>query len=176
MGWGREQKMFRQPFVVAVSLSIAGLIPFLCVGAVVLLDPLETPDAIQVLISYGAVILSFVGAVHWGFALRDTAHPLPGTAMTPTMLGYERQLLLFGVAPALIGWLALLATIHFAAPAFAVFLILVGFFLTIVAETIGRGRGIVAANYLVLRWSVSIVVMLILLLVLFAVLSGMRIG
>jgi hypothetical protein len=168
--------MFRQPFVVAVLLSVAGLIPFLCVGAVVLLDPLETPDAVEVLIAYGAVILSFVGAVHWGFALRDTAHPSPGTEMSPTMLGYERQLLIFGVVPSLIGWVALLAMLHFAAPGLAVFLLLAGFFLTVVVETIGRGRGVVAGNYLVLRWSVSIVVMLVLLLVLFAVLSGMRMG
>jgi len=167
--------MFRQPFVVAVLLSVAGLIPFLCVGAVVLLDPLETPDAVEVLIAYGAVILSFVGAVHWGFALRDTAHPLPG-AMTPQMLGYERQLLTFGVLPALLGWVALLAMIHFDLPGVAVFLLLIGFFLTIVAETIGKGRGLVAGNYLILRWSVSIVVMLILLLVLFGVLSGMHLG
>jgi hypothetical protein len=168
--------MFRQPFIIAIFLSVAGLLPFLLAGAVVLLDPLDTPIAIQVLISYGAVILSFVGAVHWGFALRDTAHPLPDTVMSPTMLGYERQLLLFGVIPALIGWVALLAMIHFAAPALAVFLLLIGFFLTIVAETIGKGRNIVAGNYLALRWAVSIVVMLILLLVLFAVWSGMRIG
>jgi hypothetical protein len=168
--------MFRKPFVVAVLLAVAGLIPFICVGAVVLLDPLDTPIAIQVLISYGAVILSFVGAVHWGFALRDTAHPLPGAEMTPAMLGYERQLLGFGVVPALIGWVALLAMIHFAAPGLAVALLLLGFFLTVVVETIGKGRGVVAGNYLVLRWAISIVVMLILLLVLFAVLSGMRMG
>jgi hypothetical protein len=168
--------MFRKPFLVAVLLTVAGLIPFLLVGAVVLLDPLDTPIAIQVLISYGAVILSFVGAVHWGFALRDTAHPLPDTVLSPAMLGYERQLLLFGVVPALIGWVALLAMIHFAAPALAVFLLLIGFFLTIVAETIGKGRNVVAGNYLLLRWAVSVIVLLILLLVLFAVLSGMRIG
>jgi hypothetical protein len=168
--------MFRKPFIVAVLLAAAGLIPFIFVGAVVLLDPLETPVAVQVLISYGAVILSFVGAVHWGFALRDSAHPLPETVMTPAMLGYERQLLLFGVVPALIGWVALLAMIHFAAPVLAVALLLLGFFLTVVAETIGKGRGVVAGNYLVLRWAISIVVMLILLLVLFAVLSGMRVG
>jgi hypothetical protein len=55
-------------------------------------------------------------------------------------------------------------------------LLLLGFFLTVVVETIGKGRGVVAGNYLVLRWAVSIVVMLILLLVLFAVTSGMRMG
>jgi hypothetical protein len=51
-----------------------------------------------------------------------------------------------------------------------------GFFITIVVETIGKGRGIVASNYLALRWGVSIVVLITLLVVLFAVLSGMRIG
>jgi hypothetical protein len=167
--------MFRNPFAVAVGLSVAGLIPFLVPAVLVLLDPIDTPIAVQVLISYGAVILSFIGAVHWGFALRDTAHPLPG-AMTPVMLGYERRLLTFGVAPALLGWVALLAMIHFGLPALSVFLLLAGFFLTVVAETIGKGRGLVAGNYLVLRWAVSIVVMLVLVFVLFAMLSGMRLG
>lgn len=167
--------MFRNPFTVAVGLSVAGLIPFLISGVIVLLDPIDTPIAVQVLISYGAVILSFVGAVHWGFALRDSAHPLPA-AVTPLMLGYERQLLLFGVLPALLGWVALLLMIHFDLPAISVLLLLIGFFLTVVAETIGRGRGLVATNYLILRWSVSIVVLLVLLLVLFGILSGMRLG
>jgi len=167
--------MFRNPFAVAVGLSVAGLIPFLVPAVLVLLDPVDTPIAVQVLISYGAVILSFIGAVHWGFALRDTAHPLPG-AMTPVMLGYERRLLTFGVLPALLGWVALLAMIHFGLPALSVFLLLAGFFLTVVAETIGKGRGLVAGNYLVLRWAVSIVVMLVLVFVLLAMLSGMRMG
>lgn len=168
--------MLRQPFMIAVLLSLAGAIPFLVIGATVLFDPLASRTAIEVLISYGAVVLSFIGAVHWGFALRDVAHPAGTAAPTSVALGAERQLLTFGVVPALIGWIALLAMIHFGAPSFALFLLLVGFFLAIVAETIGKGRGVVASNYLVLRWAVSIVVLLIMLVVLFSVLSGMRIG
>ena len=53
---------------------------------------------------------------------------------------------------------------------------MVGFFVTIVVETIGKGRGVVAGNYLALRWTVSIVVLIIFLVVLFAILSGMRVG
>jgi hypothetical protein len=136
----------------------------------------DAPPAIEVLISYGAVVLSFLGAVHWGFALRDTAHPVSGEVLAPAVLGAERQLLSFGVVPALIGWVALLAMIHFNAPSLSLFLLLAGFFIAIVAETIGKGRGIVASNYLALRWAVSIVVLITLLVVLFAVLSGMRIG
>ncbi len=168
--------MFRQPFTMAILLTAAGMVPFLVLGAVVLLDPLGSRTAIQVLISYGAVVLSFLGAVHWGFALRDTAHPAGGEPLPPAVLGAERQLLVFGVVPAIIGWVALSVALHFAAPALALFLLLVGFFITIVVETIGRGRNVVASNYLALRWAASIVVLVVLLVVLFAVLSGMRVG
>jgi len=166
----------RQPFTIAILLTLAGAIPFLFLGAIVLLDPLGSRTAIQVLISYGAVILSFVGAVHWGFALRDTAHPVNGTPLTPATLGAERDLLVFGIVPAIIGWVALSLMLHFNAPALALFVLLVGFFIAIVVETIGRGRGVVAGNYLALRWAVSVIVLIVLLIVLFAVLSGMRMG
>ena len=168
--------MTRQPFALAVLLSVAGLIPFIGLGAVVLLDPIASPISIEMLVCYGAVILSFIGAVHWGFALRDTAHPVNGVPLTPAALGAERQLLVFGVLPALIGWVALIAMLHFAAPAFALFLLLAGFFITIVIETIGKGRNVVAGNYLAMRWGVSVVVLIVLLIVLFAVATGMRIG
>ncbi|MDE8344961.1 MAG: DUF3429 domain-containing protein [Acidocella sp.] len=166
----------RQPFVIAVLLTMAGVVPFLALVTIVLLDPVESQTAIEVLISYGAVILSFVGAVHWGFALRDSAHPVNGVPLGPATLQSERQLLVFGVVPALIGWLALSAMLHFNAPALALFLLLAGFFITIVVETIGRGRNVVAGNYLALRWAVSVVVLVTLLIVLFAVLSGMRLA
>jgi hypothetical protein len=168
--------MFKQPFTLAILITLAGAIPFLALGAVVLLDPLGSKTAIEVLISYGAVILSFTGAVHWGFALRESAHPLNGEPLSPAVLGSERQLLIFGILPAVIGWLALSLMLHFQAPALALFVLLVGFFVTIVVETIGRGRGVVAVNYLFLRWAVSIIVLLVLLLVLAAVLTGMRVG
>jgi hypothetical protein len=168
--------MFKQPFTIAVLLSFAGAIPFLVLGAVVLLDPVAAKTAIEVLISYGAVILSFLGAVHWGFALRDTAHPVNGTPLPPAVLGAERQLLIFGIVPALIGWVALSLMLHFNAPALALFLLLAGFLITIVVEAIGRGRGVVAGNYLALRWGVSIIVLATLFVVLLAVLTGMRTG
>lgn len=168
--------MFRQPFAFATLLAIAGLVPFLVLAAIVLLDPLDTPTAIEVLVTYSAVILSFIGAVHWGFALRESAHPAAGTPLTPAAMGAERQLLLLGIVPTVIAWIALLAMVHFALPGVAVLLLLGGFFMTIVTETIGRGRGVVAANYLAMRWGVSIVVLLTLALVLFAIWTGMRTG
>lgn len=168
--------MFKTPFSIAVVISLAGLVPFLVLAGVVLLEPVSSPAAIEVLISYGAVVLSFLGAVHWGFALRDTAHPVSGEVLPPAVLGAERQLLMFGVVPAIIGWVALSLMLHFHLPALALFLLLAGFFITIVIETIGRGRGVVAANYLALRWGVSVVVLLVFVVVLGAVLMGIRVG
>ena len=168
--------MFRQPFAFATLLAVAGLVPFLVLAAIVLLDPLDTPTAIEVLVTYGAVILSFLGAVHWGFALRESAHPAAGVPLSPAAMGAERQLLLLGILPTVIAWIALLAMLHFALPGVALFLLLAGFFLTIVTETIGRGRGVVAGNYLTMRWGVSIVVLIALALVLFAIWTGMRTG
>jgi hypothetical protein len=168
--------MFRQPFTVAVLISFFGVIPFLVLGATVLLSPIEAPPAIEMLISYGAVVLSFIGAVHWGFALRDTAHPVNGVPLAPAVLGAERELLIFGIIPAVIAWASLSVMLHFHLPALALFMLLVGFFITIVVETIGRGRGVVAANYLFLRWAVSVVVLVVLLAVLGAVLMGIRVG
>jgi hypothetical protein len=168
--------MLRQPFMIAILLTMGGVVPVLVLGAIVLLEPLASQTAIEVLISYGAVALSFTGAVHWGFALRDTAHPAANTPLTQETLGAERQLLVFGVVPAIIGWVALGVMLHFQAPSLALFLLLAGFFVTIVVETIGRGRGVVASNYLMLRWAVSIIVLIVLLTVLFAVLTGMRVG
>jgi hypothetical protein len=168
--------MLRQPFMIAILLTMASAVPILVLGAIVLLEPLASQTAIEVLVGYGAVTLAFTGAVHWGFALRDAAHPAGNKPLTQETLGAERQLLIFGVVPAIIGWVALSVMLHFHAPALALFLLLVGFFVTIVVETIGRGRGVVASNYLLLRWADSIVVLIVLLTVLFAVLSGMRVG
>lgn len=159
--------MLKTNFSFAVLLTAAGAVPFLFCGGLVLLDPVDSPTAIQALIAYGAVILSFLGAVHWGFVLGGQVAAAPETG---------RRILGLGVLPALIGWLALLILLRLHAPAFALFILLAGFFLTVVTETVGRGRGLVAADYLILRWSISVVVLLILLAVLGAVLTGMRTG
>jgi len=168
--------MFKNPFTIAIALTAAGAVPFFVLAALVLLDPVTSPIDIQVLISYGAVILSFLGAVHWGFALRDTAHPVNGTPLPPAVLGAERQLLVFGVVPAIIGWVALSLVLYLSLPALGLFLLLVGFLVTIAAESVGYGRGVVALNYLFLRWCASAVVVVTLLVVLLAVLTGMRAG
>jgi hypothetical protein len=85
----------------ALWLGIAGLVPFLASTVLLLLErywegsPIHAPFARLVLI-YGAIVLSFLGAVRWGIALR--LPDMPGRA----------ALFAGGVLPALAGFTALL--------------------------------------------------------------------
>jgi hypothetical protein len=78
------------------ALGYAGLIPFVAsVLAIVTLDGEARQFAVRALVAYGAVILSFLGAVHWGLLLRQADAAGPAR-------------LLIGVLPSLAGWAALL--------------------------------------------------------------------
>lgn len=90
---------------VAQSFGHLGLLPFFALALLCWLPPDAMVGelhaarlAVFALVAYAAVILSFLGAVHWGFALST-----PGLAR-PAL----RQSLAVGVLPSLLGWLALL--------------------------------------------------------------------
>lgn len=93
-------------------LGYGGLLPFTYLALAVPLDPTHAPLWRGTLIAYSAVILSFVGAVHWGFA------------MTQASLKPQQRSLAYvwSVVPALLGWVALLLPV---APASVV--LIVGF-------------------------------------------------
>ncbi|MFV3402948.1 MULTISPECIES: DUF3429 domain-containing protein [Pseudomonas] len=79
-------------------LGYAGLLPFLGCTALIFFYQDGRAFASLMLISYGAVILSFVGALHWAFAMA-----LEGLAAEE-----RRDRLRWSVVPALIGWVSLL--------------------------------------------------------------------
>ncbi len=81
-------------------LGYGGLIPFVVLATVAVVGGDYAGLCSYALIAYGAVILSFVGAVHWGFA------------MTRTDLGEQHRdaILRWSVVPALLAWLALIFT------------------------------------------------------------------
>ena len=82
----------------ALILGLGGLAPFIGLAAMIGLGPdVWYGYSLMALSYYGAVILTFVGALHWGYALKRTA--LEGEAW----LQYG-----FSVAPALVAWLSLL--------------------------------------------------------------------
>ena len=83
------------PTPAARVLGFAGLIPFVAtaLGAWTLPAALQGPAA-GALLAYGATIVSFLGGIHWGFAMRREVAPT--------------SMLVWGVVPSLAAWAALL--------------------------------------------------------------------
>ena len=78
----------------ALLFGAGGLVPF--IGAATLHILTRDPRWLPLLAGYGAVILSFVGALHWGYAVRDA----PEGASAWARYGWS-------VIPALAAWGAL---------------------------------------------------------------------
>lgn len=84
---------------VPLWLGAGGLIPFIVLtGAVWVVAPEYRPIALDWLRTYAACILSFVGALHWGFGM-----------VHPDLETRDRDLLMaWSVIPSLVAWLSLL--------------------------------------------------------------------
>ena len=84
------------PSMAAQTLGYGGLIPFLGLAMSVWLLPVSHQAwAAKALLAYSAAIASFLGAIHWGLAMQDNKCQNTG-------------LLLWGVIPSLLAWVALL--------------------------------------------------------------------
>ena len=80
----------------ARALGFGGLLPFVGLAAALwAARPGDASWAGPALLGYGATIASFLGAIHWGLAMRE--RPAPPAAS-----------LLWGVVPSLLAWAALL--------------------------------------------------------------------
>lgn len=126
----------------AIWLGYGGLLPFLVLATASVVD---TPPALPwsaALLAYGAIILSFVGALHWGFA------------MTLTNLGDDRRnaLLVWSVVPSLLAWPALLLP-----PAAACVLLVMGFIAHFRQDRrfVAQDRGSLPDGYLRLRFRLT---------------------
>ena len=84
----------------ATGLALTGLLPFAALAAAAWASPADAlvrPFALGMLSAYAALVVSFLGALHWGVVL---ARPLPETKL-------QHLALLWGVAPALLAMGAL---------------------------------------------------------------------
>jgi len=101
----------------AIPLTVAwlgygGLLPFLALAPASLLDHHHGAQWSDALYAYGAIILSFIGALHWGLAMT-----------LPELTERQRSAwFVWSVVPALIAWPAVLFSPLLAAP-----LLVVGF-------------------------------------------------
>ena len=122
-------------------LGYLGLLPFLAGTLAMWLAPPDlVAKASRALLYYGAVILSFMGAVHWGLAMHGD-YP-----------GRDRQLAM-SVLPALVAWGALML------PAFAAFpILLVSFSVLNAADRRAVAVGAAPAWYPLFRMPLTIIV------------------
>lgn len=149
--------MNRRLPLLAWLLGLAGLIPFAACGVLAV-----APDGDRAgfaLVAYGAVVLAFLGGVHWGFALED-----------PARRG-ERGRLSLGVLPSLAGWVALLLAVAVNVVS-GLGLLIVGFAATAVIEARAAKAGLMPPGYLKLRYGLTGVVETVLILVALIRLAG----
>ena len=149
--------MNRRLPLLAWLLGLAGLIPFVACGVLAV-----APDGDRAgfaLVAYGAVVLAFLGGVHWGFALED-----------PARRG-ERGRLSLGVLPSLAGWVALLLAVAVNVVS-GLGLLIVGFAATAVIEARAAKAGLMPPGYLKLRYGLTGVVETVLILVALIRLAG----
>jgi hypothetical protein len=130
------------------TLGFAGLIPFVFLGVLAWLPlPEWRVMALQGLAAYAAVILSFLGAVHWGLYLRSAHHrvlalPAPYWAVTPSILA----------------WIALLLPLQFGLP-----LLTVLFPVVLAVDWVTLARSPMPPGYLKLRGYLTLIAVLSLL-------------
>jgi Protein of unknown function (DUF3429) len=125
----------------ALMLGVAGLAPFIAgaAGAFALIAGWRH-FAVTAVMTYGAVVLSFLGGVHWGAAMRGAPAP-------------NETALVWGVMPALVGWSAL-----FAGPMWGLPGLIVGFAAAYYVDDRACRRGALPMWYLSLRMALTVAV------------------
>jgi hypothetical protein len=138
----------RQPIPpAALWLGAAGLLPFVAgTLGVWLLPPFWAGEALDAQCFYGAVILSFLGAVHWGLSIGGFGAPAA-----------EWPRLAWSVVPALVAWAAQLAS---EMPSLVI--LILGFAGVLCGDLAAARGGLVPAWYPSLRWPLSAAVILLL--------------
>lgn len=129
----------------AAWLGGLGLLPFVAGAALVIYPPVSAPLDWQFAVRvYGALILSFLGGVRFGFAVIDDNQRRQGGA------------LFFAVLPAVVAWIAMLL------PAgLGIMLLMGGFFLLGLVDTFALRTGVKPwYGRLRLRLTVVVLVML----------------
>jgi hypothetical protein len=122
-------------------LGYAGALPFLALGLLVLWPEFIGPEFIRLqisstmrfseasiafaLLSYGAIILSFLGGLHWGRAVT-----IPSDQQIISM----RIALLWSVSLSLIAWFALILQVMFFPMRYAASLLIAGFAAALIAD------------------------------------------
>jgi len=140
-----NENVSKNPPSAVLVLGYGGLIPFIALSALAWAVPVQADFWHEALLAYAAVILSFVGALHWGFAMLAGAWEPRARTM-----GY-----VWSVVPSLVAWVALLVPSPLGGG------LLVVFFIAHYVRDARVAPVIQApAWYLPLRWRLSLVAVL----------------
>ncbi len=151
--------------LVVIIVGIVGLVPVIVCGLGAIGPGSGAAEMLAALVGYCAVVLSFLGGIQWGFALR------------PVEAGSHAQpwRLVLGVLPPLAGWVALLVTLMLWSW-LALLLLAAGFIATVVTEYRWAQRGMaMPGGYLWLRWGLTAVIVAMLVTVLTLRLLGVTV-
>jgi len=131
------------------TLGLMGLIPFLAGAFGVWAAPVEIGTFILVLqMSYAALILSFLGAIHWGFAIAGYGGDKGRNAAAPARYAG-------GTVPLILGWAATIAP-----PIAAMLILIAGFAAVFFFDLYYVRRGLLPDWYPALRKPLTIVAVL----------------
>jgi hypothetical protein len=147
---------------IAYVLGVAGAVPFILCGVAASSAGAQALTGLLALLGYGAVILSFVGAVHWGFAL---TYAMPEPAVPTRRAPSMAVRLALSTVPALIGWAALLLAL-LSLPQLGLAVLILGFMATIGTEARWNKADLLPPGYMALRVLLSAIVITSLLVVL----------
>ena len=131
-------------------LGTAGLFPFVALtSALWALSEAYAQTLLFWLTAYGAIVLSFIGALHWGFAM-----------LHPAMTEQDRSVFMtWSVIPALVGWVCMLVPVKT-----ALLLLIASFAIQYAADRQFVQRFPLPSWYLRLRGGLTAIVVLCLLL------------
>ena len=129
----------------AMWLGGLGALPFIVLSSLsVFMEPLLVKQTNFALVVYGAVILSFLGGIHWGLAIA-----------TPELSPHNIKIflrLLISIFPCLIGWLALLLTIPT-----GLLIVAIAFFAMLLYDWYASHKGLTPKWYLKLRVPLTLI-------------------
>lgn len=152
--------------VLAILLSVLGLVPFVVCGLAALGPHAVTAARmLSALIGYAALVLAFSAGVHWGLELQ--------APQQNRNLGWAR----LGIAAValVVGWIAVVLPVVTVAW-LALVVLIAGYVGAVLIEQEAAKRGLLPAHYLWLRWGFTIVAVAMLITVLTLRLLGQTIA
>lgn len=74
-------------------LGYAGIIPFAAIAALMMTDKASPQSLVSAMQAYAAIILTFVGAIHWGRAMESGNSRLMTLSVGPSLVAWSGMLL-----------------------------------------------------------------------------------